>query len=276
MAHSTYQSEPVFRKTLDWCSETLSELGFGKSLLALLYGDDAGLLDETVYSQPAVFSIGFSLAELWKAEGVEPAAVMGHSVGEYVAAVVAGVMSPRDGLRLVMERAKLMQAAPKKDGVMVAVRASEEQARAAIKAVLGSEVDDDADCPCGCLQNDIFLVGTTQAPAKQQERKGSRTNLMGKQRPKAVCVIAAVNGPRSVGKSPFPTSLLWQNVPVYLMPKHNPSFPLAPPNKSTLRNKINCRRGGQGARCRQSAARCVACISLIAHGAGRPRLRQSA
>ena len=196
MGRALYESQPVFRQTLEWCANTLAELGFEKPLLELLYGSEAAFIDETAYSQPAVFSIGLSLAELWKAEGVQPAAVMGHSVGEFVAAVVAGVMSPRDGLRLIVARATLMQAAPKGDGVMVAVRASEEQARAAIQTVLGSELNDQ-DCPCGCLQSDIFLVGTTEEkPSPQQKGTQRRDGSKGSQE---VCVIGAVNGPRSIG-----------------------------------------------------------------------------
>ncbi|NUO79142.1 SDR family NAD(P)-dependent oxidoreductase [candidate division KSB1 bacterium] len=93
----------------------------------------SNLLDQTAFTQPALFAIEYALAELWRSWGVEPAAVMGHSVGEYVAACVAGVFSLEDGLKLIAERSRLMQALPS-GGVMVAFFASEEKVAAAISS----------------------------------------------------------------------------------------------------------------------------------------------
>ncbi len=132
MGRQLYESEPVFRAALDHCAQVLQgELE--QPLVAVMHGRAAqsGLLDQTGYTQPALFALEWSLVQLWRAWGVEPAVLMGHSVGEYVAACVAGVFSVEDGLRLVAARARLMQALPSQ-GVMVAVMAPAQQVRQAL------------------------------------------------------------------------------------------------------------------------------------------------
>jgi microcystin synthetase protein McyG len=129
MARDLYETEPVFRKNLDRCAEILLPL-LERPLLSVLYPEKGNsaesewLLNQTAFTQPALFSVDYALAELWRSWGVEPAAVMGHSLGEYVAACVAGVFSLEDGLQLVAERARLIQALPP-GGQMVAVYAEE-------------------------------------------------------------------------------------------------------------------------------------------------------
>ena len=133
MGRELYQTQPTFRKTLDQCDEILRPY-LEKSLVKVLYPEpgETSPLDQTVYTQPALFAIEYALAELWKSWGIQPDVVMGHSVGEYVAACVAGVFTLEDGLKLIALRARLMQALPE-DGEMVAVLASHSQVQAAIQ-----------------------------------------------------------------------------------------------------------------------------------------------
>ncbi len=129
MAHQLYQQAPTFRKTLDRCDEIL-RLYLETPLLEVLYPEQGenlpSKIDETAYTQPALFALEYALFQLWKSWGLEPDFVMGHSVGEYVAACVAGVFSLEDGLKLIAHRGRLMQALPP-GGEMLSVMASIEQ-----------------------------------------------------------------------------------------------------------------------------------------------------
>jgi malonyl CoA-acyl carrier protein transacylase len=132
MGRQLYETQPVFRQVLDRCNEILQEV-LEQPLLDVLYPEaDQSPLDETAYTQPALFAIEYALFQLWRSWGVEPAVVLGHSVGEYVAACVAGVFSLEDGLKLIAERGRLMQALPR-NGEMVAVLASETLVNEAIQ-----------------------------------------------------------------------------------------------------------------------------------------------
>ncbi|MGI9183167.1 MAG: type I polyketide synthase, partial [Longimicrobiaceae bacterium] len=130
MGRRLFDTQPGFRRALERCEEILRPY-LQRPLTTVLYpapGEEAeaqALLDQTLYTQPALFAFEYALSELWRGWGIEPAAVSGHSVGEYVAACVAGVFSLEEGLRLVAERARLMQAIPA-GGAMAAVFAGEE------------------------------------------------------------------------------------------------------------------------------------------------------
>jgi len=124
-----YDREPAFRAALDECERLAAPL-LGTSLLQVIREDDARL-DDTAFTQPALFAVEYALAKLWQSWGVQPTAVMGHSVGEYVAACLAGVFSLADGLKLIVERGRLMSALPR-DGAMAAVFSDEATVRAAI------------------------------------------------------------------------------------------------------------------------------------------------
>ncbi|KAB8330057.1 type I polyketide synthase [Scytonema tolypothrichoides VB-61278] len=129
MGRQLYENAPVFRAALDRCDEILRPY-LGQSLLFVLYPEpgETSPLDQTAYTQPALFAIEYALVQLWKSWGIHPDAVMGHSVGEYVAATVAGVLSLEDGLKLIVHRSRLMQSLPA-GGEMVAVFASEKKIR---------------------------------------------------------------------------------------------------------------------------------------------------
>lgn len=128
MGLELYQTQPVFRQALERCAACLAaELPL--PLLQVLFSPSAGdgaLINATAYTQPALFSIEYALAKLWQAWAVKPDYVMGHSVGEYVAACIAGVFSLEDALRLLAARGRLMQALPE-NGAMLAVLATEAQ-----------------------------------------------------------------------------------------------------------------------------------------------------
>ncbi|OZM83067.1 type I polyketide synthase [Pseudonocardia sp. MH-G8] len=131
MGRDLYAREPVFRQAVDRCAE-LMEDALPRPLLDVVFDEGpAGDLDRTGYTQPALFAVEYALAQLWRSWGVEPCAVLGHSIGEYVAATVAGAIELPDATRLVAARAGLMQAIDAPGG-MIAVAMSEQDAAAAI------------------------------------------------------------------------------------------------------------------------------------------------
>jgi acyl transferase domain-containing protein/aryl carrier-like protein len=124
MGKRLYDTEPVFRDTLDRCAAIVAT-ELEHPLLEVMFGAGPdGLLDDTAYTQPALFALEYALTQLYRSWGIEPTAVMGHSVGEWVAACVAGVFSLDDALRLVAARGRLMSRLPR-DGGMAAVYADE-------------------------------------------------------------------------------------------------------------------------------------------------------
>ena len=133
MGRQLYETEPIFRKTLEKCDEILHPY-LEKSLLELIYPQGekeeqekaSFVLNQTAYTQVALFAIEYALFKLWQSWGIKPDVVMGHSVGEYVAATVAGVFSLEDALKLIAHRGRLMQQLPQ-GGEMLAVMSSVEK-----------------------------------------------------------------------------------------------------------------------------------------------------
>jgi acyl transferase domain-containing protein/thioesterase domain-containing protein len=124
MGREIYEQEPIFREALDLCAKHLRE-PLGIDLIAALYPLDAEKdacaerLNQTWLTQPALFAIEYALAQWWRSLGVEPSAMAGHSIGEYVAACLAGVFSLEDALAIVAARGRLIYELPA--GAMLAV-----------------------------------------------------------------------------------------------------------------------------------------------------------
>lgn len=139
MARDIYQNEAVFREQVDYCAELLRpELGL--DLRDILYPNPAQTeeatkqLQQTAIAQPALFTIEYALAKLWESWGVRPIGAIGHSIGEYVAACLAGVFSLEDGLSLVATRGRMMQQVS--GGAMLAIPLPEQE----VQPLLGKEL----------------------------------------------------------------------------------------------------------------------------------------
>ena len=131
MGRALFQAEPVFREAVEECHELLrDELPVG--LIDLLFGDAADeRIHDTRFTQPSLVALEHALTRQWAAWGVHPSVVAGHSIGEYSAAITAGILEVGDGLRLAAARGRLMSDLPA-GGAMVSVLAPEDEVRAAI------------------------------------------------------------------------------------------------------------------------------------------------
>ncbi|WP_218081138.1 type I polyketide synthase [Anthocerotibacter panamensis] len=119
MGRALYETQPIFRQTLDQCAKLL-EPYLEHPLLSVLFDQDgSGLVHQTRYTQPALFAIEYALAQLWITWGINPSLVTGHSIGEYVAACIAGAMDLEDGLKLAALRGRLLQTLPAGGGMAV-------------------------------------------------------------------------------------------------------------------------------------------------------------
>ncbi|MCP4662692.1 MAG: acyltransferase domain-containing protein, partial [bacterium] len=140
MGRELYELEASFRDTVDRCAQELEPL-LGWDLRRVLYptpGEEEEAqrrLEPTAVTQPALFVVEYALAKLWMEWGIEPQAMIGHSIGEYVAACLAGVFSRADALRLVAARGRLMQEMPA--GAMLSIPLAEEE----VRSLLGDELE---------------------------------------------------------------------------------------------------------------------------------------
>ena len=140
MGRALFEAEPVFREALSLCT-TLLKPALGFDLLDVIHAPDhqrdemTARLKDTSLAQPAIFAIGYALAKQWDHWGIRPDVMVGHSIGEFAAATIAGVMDLPDALGLIALRGRLMADLP--GGVMVSVRASE----AELQPYLGAGLD---------------------------------------------------------------------------------------------------------------------------------------
>ena len=128
MCKNYYNTFDVFKNAVDECDEVLkSNLDY--SIKDILWSDtipDKNLIHQTKFTQPGLFVVEYALSKLWMSVGVQPSALIGHSIGEIVALTIAGAIDLQDALKLVMARAALMNAMPANEGSMASVFCNEE------------------------------------------------------------------------------------------------------------------------------------------------------
>jgi amino acid adenylation domain-containing protein len=137
MTRELYRTEFAFRRALDRCAEALAGR-LEKPLLEVMFGSGEAetSLHDPIYAQPANFAVEYAASEMWRSWGITPSAVVGHSLGEFAAACVAGMCSPEDAIRLVSTRGRLMQELPP-TGAMAVVHESESRVSRAIAKLGG-------------------------------------------------------------------------------------------------------------------------------------------
>jgi acyl transferase domain-containing protein/NADPH:quinone reductase-like Zn-dependent oxidoreductase/NAD(P)-dependent dehydrogenase (short-subunit alcohol dehydrogenase family)/SAM-dependent methyltransferase/acyl carrier protein len=132
MGRELIRHEPVFRQTIERCEAAMRPWARFSLMEELGRGEEETRMDRTEIAQPAIFAIQVALAKLWKSWGVQPAAVVGHSVGEVAAACVAGVLTLEEAARVIVLRARFMDDCARGEGTMLAIGLAEEPARALI------------------------------------------------------------------------------------------------------------------------------------------------
>jgi amino acid adenylation domain-containing protein len=173
MGWGLYQQEKVFREEVDRCSEMLKgELGM--DLRGVMYpgeqwGSGTESLRQMWLTLPALFVVEYALAKLWKSWGIEPEAMMGHSIGEYVAACLAGVFTVEEGLKLVAARGRLMQEAPA--GLMISVELSGVEAEELLKE---AELEKEVSVAAVNGPKSSVLSGPAEMVEKLEKELGNR------------------------------------------------------------------------------------------------------
>jgi len=159
MGQALYSASPIFRDVIDRCDEILGADSTGRTLKSVMRmtEDAEPAIHNIEWTQPALFSIECALTELWRSWGIDPAAVIGHSVGEYAAAYAAGVFSLEEGLNLIARRGRLLQSVSR-GGMMAAVFAPVQEVAAAIAPVAHQVAIAAVNAP-----ENVVISGETQA-----------------------------------------------------------------------------------------------------------------
>lgn len=178
MGRGLYESSPVFAEVIDRAEEVLRPL-IGGSLRDLVFTeDDPARLKATRYCQPALVAVEVALARLWESIGVRPAGVLGHSVGAFAAACVAGALTLEDALTLAATRGRLMDELPG-SGAMIACAgdaAAIESAAAASPAVAVAAVNAPGHLVLSGPEDEIGrLTGDLRAKGSPSGASPSRT-----------------------------------------------------------------------------------------------------
>ncbi len=171
MGLELYRTESVYREALDTCAALLQPEGVDL-IAGLFQGDDSKAFDttQTYFAQPAIFAVEYALAQLWISFGVTPQAMIGHSIGEFVAACIAGVLSLEDAVHLVAARGRLMQGL--EPGEMLSVRMSEAGITSLLNGTLGiAAVNAPALCVVAGPSTDIAHLEKLLADKEVVHRK---------------------------------------------------------------------------------------------------------
>ena len=163
MGKQLYETSPIFRKSLKSCAAEIDRY-IDRPLLSVLFGKDDRILNNTRFTQPAIYAIQFALGKLWLSWGIKPDAVVGHSVGEFAAACMAGIFSMEEGARLISERARLMSSLPAGGG-MAALMIPRETAEQYIEPY----TDDISIAACNGPDNTV-VSGKSQVLSKLYKR----------------------------------------------------------------------------------------------------------
>jgi acyl transferase domain-containing protein/alpha-beta hydrolase superfamily lysophospholipase len=174
MGRQLYETDPTFRSALDRCAGILDGT-LDRPLLDVMFDPTSEVLHQTNYTQPALFALEWSLAQLWMSWGIQPDCVLGHSLGELVAACVAGVFSLEDGLRLVAARGRLTKRYAQR-GAMAAIFADATEVRSLLET---SALDSSVIAENG--PSETVIGGSSErvaAAVAAAERAGLRTRAL--------------------------------------------------------------------------------------------------
>ncbi len=166
MGQELYQTETVFKEALDQCAAILDPQ-LGTSLIDLLYpapeklSEASARLMQTEFTQPVLLSVEYALSQLWKSWGVEPAAFIGHSIGEYLAAHLSGVWTLEETLKLAVHRGRLIQSLPQ-NGAMLSISLPESEVKALIPESLDIAAVNSSDaCVVSGMRETILALQKT-------------------------------------------------------------------------------------------------------------------